>query len=158
MPEHKTVHVKVGDFEADIDEELAPLIEEIWKMDFPTVNSCQENQPGVAWIEFFSSVDAAEFLDVVAGEYSDESDSLYNRIRGEWDGTSGPVQGKWKFDIHPVDMSIRQWYVDEGCIDEEPTGAPEFLFHVSIRFPRTDIDVLLQRMREFNANSKSAGC
>ena len=60
--------------------------------------------------------------------------------------------------MHPVDMSIRQWYVDEGCIDEEPTGEPEFIFQVSIRFPRTDIDVLLQRMREFNANSKSAGC
>ena len=83
MPKHKTVHVKVGLFEAEIDEEIAPLIEEIWKAGMGTTNSCQENQPDVAWIEFYSSIDAAEFLDVVAGEYSDEFDSLYNRIRGE---------------------------------------------------------------------------
>ncbi len=147
MPKHKTIHVNIGDLEADIDEMLAPLVKEIWKAGISTANSCQENQPGVAWIEFFSSIDATEFLDIVAGEYSDEFDSLYNRIRGEWSRTSDPVQGKWQFDIHPVDMSIRQWYVDDN-IDEKPTGAPEFIFRVSIRFPCTDINVLLQRMLE----------
>lgn len=157
MTKHKTVYVKVGMFEAEIDEEIAPLIEEIWKADMGTTNSCQENQSGIAWIGFTTSFEAAEFLDIVAGEYSAEFDSLYNRIRGKWDSTSDPVQGMWQYSLYPVDVSVRQWDVDENTIDEEAIGSREFIFHVSIRFPRTDIDVLLQRMREFNLVGNSAG-
>lgn len=157
MAKHNTVHVKVGNFEADIDEELAPLIEEIWKADIPTVNACQENRNGIAWIEFLTGIDVADFLNVVAGKYSDEINSLYNRIRGEWDdAVTGPAEGKWQFSMRSVDMSVRQWFVDENSIDEEVMGPPEFIFHVSIHFPRTDIPVLLQRMREFNARQKSS--
>ena len=46
---HKTVQVKYKDMIAEIDEEIAPLILEIWKADINTDNSCQAN-PDEDWI------------------------------------------------------------------------------------------------------------
>ncbi len=146
---HKTVRVQVGSFEADIDEEIAPLIEEIWRADLYTINSCQENRPGIMWIQFMSADEAAAFLDIVAGSYSYELDSLYNRIRLMWDTDTGPVEGSWEYAISPFDIAVDDRIVDE-YIDEEPTGPPQFVFNVSIRFPRSDVPILVQRLRAFN--------
>jgi hypothetical protein len=147
MKAHKTVTVRVGIMEAQIDVGLAPLIEEIWKADILTLNSSEENHPGIAWIEFRSSDDASRFLDIVAGEYDDDLRGLYNRIRQEWDDSDGPVEGTWDFAIYPVDRSVDQWITDEDMIEEEPIGPPDFDFTVSIRFPREDLELLLARMR-----------
>ena len=154
---HKMVRVQVGSREADIDEEIAPLIEEIWRADLGTVNSCQDNPPGIVWIEFEIAFQAAEFLDIVAGPYSEEFDSLYNRIRLMWERTTGPVEGAWQYDIRPSDMSVDMCVVDDEYIEEKPTGPPEFVFEVSIRFPRSDLPILLERLRAFN-EGRYVGC
>jgi hypothetical protein len=76
--EHRQVFVKVGDFEAEVDEELAPLIKELARAGIVTVMSCQENRPGVAWIVFLSVEDLGAFLNIVA-EYDPEEASFYRR-------------------------------------------------------------------------------
>ncbi|MDA0836118.1 MAG: hypothetical protein O3A29_22835 [Planctomycetota bacterium] len=120
------------------------------------MNSCQENRPGIAWIQFFDVLDATEFLNIVAGEYDGNFQSLYNRIRQAWEPTDQPVQGIWEFDLRPTDLSVRQSKVDENTLDEEADGPPDFLFHVSVRFPQTDIPILLRRMQNHNAACQQA--
>src|SRR4051812_1833359 len=80
MLPHKQVRVKVGDWEADIDEELAPLIEELWEANIETSTSCQESRPGFASIEFDSMDDLCAFMNIV-GEYGPpDEDNLYSRM------------------------------------------------------------------------------
>ena len=139
---HKQVRVKEGYFEADIDEELAPLIQELWKADLATVLSCQENLPGIVWIEFLITTDLAEFLSIVA-EYEPECESLYHRILGHTD-----VEGCWEYDFFPADFALHE---GRDGITDWHEGAPDFYFNASVRFPRTDLPMLLDRMMQHNA-------
>jgi hypothetical protein len=40
----------------EVDEGLAPLLKAIWDLGIMTCNSCQENKPGIMWIEFLTSI------------------------------------------------------------------------------------------------------
>jgi hypothetical protein len=42
----------------EVDEELAPLILALSQLGIETLNSCQENKPGIAWVEFATTADA----------------------------------------------------------------------------------------------------
>src|SRR5262249_6077338 len=55
---HRQVWVEWDGYGADVDEELAPLILALWKKGIVTCNSCQENRPGIAWVEFLTARDA----------------------------------------------------------------------------------------------------
>src|SRR5262249_44089247 len=86
--EHKQVTVRWKGMEAEVDEELAPLILTLWKNGIVTTNSCQENRPGIAWIEFLTPEDARLFLNKVV-EYPTKEEvdgpfweTLYGRIVG----------------------------------------------------------------------------
>ncbi len=162
---HETVFVKVGakrrrgqgkfvGMDADIDIEIAPLIEKVWRAGFHTFNSCQENQPGIIWIEFDLD-DGLQFLNIVADEYSDDYDSLYNRIRHGWE-TKDKKSIDWEFAINLVDWSIESRYEGENgepgdiyCI-ETPTGPPNFIPFLSVRFPKEDLTLVEERMRQHN--------
>lgn len=145
---HKQIRVCIGDREADIDEGIAPLIEELWKADIETFNSCQENKPGIIWIQFASPEDASRSLDIVA-QYEDGVDTLYNRARIAW----APFDDKdmtapfWEYAILPEDMAMVEEYDEnEDLIEESHMGKPCFTFSVSIRFPVADYAVILERM------------
>src|SRR5262249_27978542 len=123
IPGHKTVTVCVGAWEADIDEEIALLIEEIWKADIMTMNSCQGNRLGIVWIEFLTADDATRFLNIVA-EYDKETDSLYNRIRHGWQRRNAKMSAPfWEYTTRPQDFAIQQ-QLDENdeCLDEWHDG------------------------------------
>lgn len=145
---HKQLLITWGGQETEVDEELAPLILGLWKRGIVTVNSCQENQPGIAWIEFLTAEDAAAFLDLVA-RYEEGVDTLYNRINHRWDWTdeNKPLSAPfWKYDVHPIDAGIVEELTDEGTMSEEHMGVNKFYFSVSIRFPRTDLPRILERV------------
>lgn len=140
---HKTVQVRVGNYEAAIDEKIAPLIREIWMVGIETINSCEANRPGVVWIQFASSDGGAVFLDIVASYTDgDESDFLYDRIlqRGS---------NNWEYTLHPNDYSLDEW-LDDDVVDESHSGVSNFGFSVSIRFPITDLPILVERLSRFN--------
>jgi hypothetical protein len=151
MERHKTVTVRVGPWEAAMDELIAPLIEELWKAGIETTNSCQENQPGITWIAFATAADAVEFLNIVA-EYEEELDILYNRMCHDWDRESAPLSAPyWEYEVHPVDLALcRVLDPVEEAIDEWHTGCPDFGFTLSIRFPLCDLPVLTARMQHYN--------
>jgi hypothetical protein len=153
--EHKQVRVRCNGQSGNIDEELAPLIRALWKAGIYTTNSCQENQPGIAWIEFSSFDDAKKFLDLVAvypagwdrrSKNGGKSVSkvpfwktLYGRITNCGDG------GDWQFDVHPFDFGVEEKLVKDEIITR-CIGPAYFEMYVSIRFPKSDVPLILEQL------------
>jgi hypothetical protein len=49
-----------------------------------------------------------------------------------------------------MDLALNQTFTDDDCIDEWHEGQPCFHFEPSVRLPRTDLPVLLDKMRRHN--------
>lgn len=130
---HRQVRVRVGQREADVDEGISELIEQLWLADIGTGLSCEENQPGIAWIDFDTPRDARRFLTIVV-KYESDADSLYKRA----------TESEWQYDLHLYDYAL---FGED--FDQHP-GRTEFWFSVSIRFPRTDMPVLHERLKRHN--------
>jgi hypothetical protein len=134
--QHKQVLVCVGHRWADVDEGIAPLIEQIWLADIDTALSCHENQPGLVWIFFPSPGGARRFLNIVA-PYERDADSVYQRVlRSDYDSPQA-----WIIDAFHEDL----------LEDEHHQRRQKWTFSVSIRFPKSDMPVLMARLRQHNA-------
>jgi hypothetical protein len=144
MPEHKQIAIFHPDSNEtiEVDEGIAPLIKAIWNLGISTCNSCQENMPGVVWIEFLTAKDVEAFLSRVVSRLDPVNEPkagswLYSRIIGE--------NGGWKYNAHPHD--VRE-YIDKekGTLElntSEPCG---IMLSISIRFPVADYEMLLDLM------------
>lgn len=158
MAEHPQVSIQVApDYTLDVDDGIADLITEIWRVGLTTTLSCQDNRTkeapsGCIWIEFTSAAEAEAFLDIVSGPYSDDPDSLYNRIRHggcppHCDGVDCYQEhGPWRYSVGVDDQNIDGWEEKDDWV-EESVGPPWFLFSLSVRFPHRDYEVVLSRMR-----------
>jgi hypothetical protein len=149
MYNHKQVLVKYGHERAYVDEGIAPLILALWQNGISTTLSCQENRPGIAWVQFPTPLDAKSFLDIVA-EYEEGVETLYNRITNNWvygDGQE-PSVPPWEYTTCPWDEA-RYLEPDENgeTVEEYHDGEPYFLFPISVRFPVSDLPVILDRLQ-----------
>jgi hypothetical protein len=122
----------------EVDEGIAPLLQVIWSCGIITCNSCQENKPGIIWIEFLAAEDAEAFLTrIVSGLdpiNSPEADNwLYSRITG--------ANGGWQYTAHPHDA---REYIDEECgtIELNASQLCSIALSISIRFPAEDYEIL----------------
>jgi hypothetical protein len=138
MP-HETIVVQVGEWKADIDVMLAPLIHEIWLAGIETFMCCQETEPGMAWVEFDSVQGLVRFLNIV-GKYEEGSDTLYNRMSFRQAGTTSAPD--WWYSINVWDCAFDD---DTGYV-----GPTDFDVTVGINFPHCDLPVLLKRMKGHN--------
>jgi hypothetical protein len=161
--EHPQVPVAWGGRHAEVDEGLAPLILERWRAGIDTLNSCQEDRPGVAWVNFFGTADAKRFLDLVAVYPTGEqcrtvdgrayvgdvpfAETLYGRITGL--GSAGD----WEYALHLIDLAVEVELVGDA-VEVSCTGPADFEFDVSVRFPRADLPALLERLRRHNAGCR----
>src|SRR4051812_34110171 len=63
LPRHSTNRVSGNGLEADVDEDLAPLIGVLWRRGVRTTACCEEESAsGLVWIQFASVPDALEFI------------------------------------------------------------------------------------------------
>jgi hypothetical protein len=147
MLPHKQVKVKVGDMEDDVDEELAPLIEELWKAKIATHMSCQENPVGFAWIVFNSANDLCMFLNIVGDYEPTFEDNLYSRLNM----VSENHDSWWEYDMLLYEYGFQE---AEGGAEESHDGVPAYDILPSIRFPRSELPILLKRMTEQNAEDQ----
>jgi hypothetical protein len=153
--EHPQKHIKVGRREACVDEGIAPLIEELWKADIDTCLSCQENRPGIIWIDFITPYDAGQFLSIVAHEHDPDPASLYNRICQEWVPPDGALPD-WDYATRPTDLNVEQTFDEDGYVVEIPLGKPKIVFSCSVRFPQQDYAMALERMKQHNARKSAS--
>ncbi|MGA9098572.1 MAG: hypothetical protein WB392_06530 [Methanotrichaceae archaeon] len=141
MSEHKQVIIFNSALNQmiEVDEGIAPLLKAIWNLGIATCNSCQENKPGVIWIEFLRAEDAEIFLTHVASGLdpvnSPAADNwLYPRIIGQNEG--------WQYSAHPHDS---REYIDEenGTLELNASERCGIALSISIRFPVKDYERLL---------------
>jgi len=140
LTEHKQVTIQdpTSNAKIEVDEMMAPLLEAIWSFGLITCNSCQENKPGIMWIEFLSAEDAEAFITrIVSGLdpiNNPKADNwLYSRIKGSSWG--------WQYTAHPHD--VRE-YIDPECgtIELDASQSCAFTLSISIRFPKSDYEKL----------------
>jgi hypothetical protein len=139
--EHKTMPVK--DFmghDIDIDENIAPLISEIWKAQINTNNSCQDNVPAdYVWVEFSSINDFDKFINIINNSLTERS-TMYERMMG-YDGPH------WRYNSLMHDENE----VYESDVDDiVAIGPPKFKVTISLRFPQCDLDEVYTRVRDYN--------
>jgi hypothetical protein len=127
----------------EVDEGIAPLLEAIWNCGIITCNSCQENRPGIIWIEFLASEDAEAFLTrVVSGldpiNRPGAGNWLYSRMTGG--------DGGWQYAAHPHDA--REYFDEEGGSIELNALKPcKIALSISVRIPAADYEWLCTLLR-----------
>jgi hypothetical protein len=140
---HPVARIEHDGKSAEIDEEIAPLVLELWRANLWTVSSCQDVR-GRVHIDFADWAAAEAFVNLVVGERSSDVESLYSRI---------------VVDDEPDDWEQfrrrRVWEFGGGRpIDYAATGQPDLGFWcVAVMFPRNDLELVFQRVRDFNAAS-----
>jgi hypothetical protein len=154
--QHNTKHIEYTDadnfkFEADVDELIAPLVLNLWKLGIKTNLSCQNNK-GKVWIDFFSAVDAEEFLNYVA-EFDRSEESMYQRMGGTvFGGGNNDQWYDWQYDIHCEDYAVSYPNMDEepdaDDLVMEFDGEHAFIFSVSVRFPTEDLTRVMERIEK----------
>jgi hypothetical protein len=128
MP-HKKIHIKHGQMQDDFDEEIAPLILNLWKLNITVMDGCQEVDPGWSFLEFVSSLDLENFLDLVS-EPSSDSDSIHSKIE------NSEHSQNWEPDIQITDFG-----------HENPKFS-NYHVHVYLRFPKSDIPGISKKISE----------
>lgn len=137
---HKQVPVKIGSSSINIDEMIAPLIEEMWKSFIMTTSSCQEfwEESGRAWIAFPNEHELKKFLNLVGDNSNiDDMDSLYRRISPP--AFRAEELNAWEFGVMVDDDNI--------CYGG---GLCNFQLHFHVWFPQSDIPLLLKKLKQNN--------
>ncbi len=146
---HKTVAVQVGSCRAEIDEEIAPLIREMWIAGIETYMSCQQDGWGLVWIQFPEAAGLVDFLNIVT-KYERGANTLYNRMVHEW--TNNTSTSEWIYEVFPDDLAFnRDAPQGERAIQDEHDGQPYFHLDFCVRFPQCDLPIVLRRMKQYNA-------
>ena len=142
---HEAVRVRVGNRQAQIDRDIAPLIREIWGAGIETIMSCQQDGSGRVWVHFSNISNGVRFLNIVA-RYEPGPGNLYARMhpRFEFDETV------WWYEVHEDDFALH----DEARTEERYEGPPDFFFTFTVRFPPADLPEVVERLREYNRLNK----
>ncbi len=137
----------------EVDEGIAPLLSIIWDAGMITCNSCEENEPGIMWIEFFSMMDVEKFLLI-------QIDALGNRIHKHPDfndwfcyrilGYEGNDLRPWRFDAHP---NIYPVTPNQKSIYSRSSSNRRIELSVSVRFPREDYQIVLDLIKYYLARN-----
>lgn len=149
MTIHKQVEIysPLSERNINVDEGIAELIELLHKLDILTFLSCQENQPGIMWINF-PSEDADVFLSICASgrdeDFIDFENSLYGRMMNE------NVPQSWHYTAHFHDWSEKyDEKKDEVCYD----GDSYITSSISVRFPISDYTLIMERIQSHLKNT-----
>lgn len=150
MANHKQIKVynPIDDCITEIDEGIVELVQLLWDLSFETDNSCQELEPGIMWISLLN-YDAEEFLTVIASrreedlETEDLSSSMYWRMRDP------ALEGSWDYRVSLHD-SAEVW--DDESDAHIFDGDSEITLFVSIKFPVSDYDEILERLKQYAAS------
>lgn len=155
MP-HPTRPVRIGGLQADIDEDLAGLVAELWRAGVDTASACQDEgesmlevlsggdwaariaaaHAGRAYVDFVSIDDVRRFYDAVAN--GGPRDAIYERL------AHPAAPGAWEVRVSLYDTLPTTGTGDWACPSAFATGVWR------VRFPRDDIDEITARVVRTN--------
>lgn len=134
----------------EVDEAIAPLLISLWETKIRTCNSCQENEPGIIWIEFFSMKDVERLLTIMVrslGErinaHPEVNDWFCYRILGH----EGERLPGWRYEAYPNLSSITP--DQDGGIYPEGIFESRVELSVSTRFPVEDHQMVLDLVNKY---------
>jgi transposase len=134
----------------EVDEAIAPLLISLWENKIRTCNSCQENEPGIIWIEFFSMKDVERLLTIMVrslGErinnHPEVNDWFCYRILGH----EGERLPGWRYEAYPNLFSLETDQSDE--IYPEGIFKSKVELSVSTRFPVEDHNMVLDLANKY---------
>jgi hypothetical protein len=137
MPYHTQVNIynPVLKTYVEVDAGIADLLVLLWDAGISTSFSCEDNEPGIMWIEFISSHDAEQFITLAVPQ---NRGSIYDQAMGKADTQ------KWQYTTRLLDFS--KW---QNLGSRHPsTDKPEFHIPISIRFSASIYDQLLINVRK----------
>lgn len=158
-PHHQTVDLDLNGEPTPIDVEIAPLVLEINRAGLETADSCQQGWDGRAHIGFRWADDAAQFLAIVGGDVSSDTESLWSRITREdepaEDWERFRRERMWSYTAGAYDLSA----IFEGEGDDERLlrrGDPAYGFGIGVGFPPSDIPDLVAALQRYNTGGSPA--
>ena len=166
MRTHPTTTVTHEDRAAEVDVELAPVILEIWRAGIDTIHSCQDvgenvaglaaglphladvvrRESGRASIGFAGGDAVMAFLDVLAN--AGPRDQLYERMV-HWASPDA-----WQLVLGVQDQGLRDGEAGQG-VDGAALSCL-VLASFQVRFPRSDVGEITERLRRHNRNEAVA--
>jgi hypothetical protein len=131
----------------EVDAGIAPLLFVLWDAEILTCNSCEENEPGIIWIEFYSASDTEKLLLSIIkalGEqihsHPEANDWFCYRILGQ----NGNRLKPWIYAAHP---NIYPTRCNQRKIYSKNLAACKIELSVSLRFPKEDYTIVLELLQ-----------
>lgn len=152
---HKTKHIEYTDKdghkrEDDVDELIAPLVLNLWKLDIFCSGGCQ-NVHGNVSLEFSTAMDAEMFLNAAA-EYNRDEESMYQRMGGTIFEGCGDEHWNWHYECFIKDYGVSYPNLDEEPepedLVEEFEGKHTFIFSMRVFFPLEDLANVEKRIEK----------
>ena len=158
---HPTRWVELGTMGADVDEDLADAVLELWRAGIDTASACQDEGDSIrdtgrgdpAWVEhtanayagrsyvdFVSLDDVRRFYDLVAN--AGERDGVYERM------AHPAAPGAWEVRVTVYDALPSTGTGDWSDPSSFAVGV------VRVRFPRTDATAIADRLRRANSGQR----
>jgi hypothetical protein len=138
----------------EVDVGIASLLLVLWDAEILTCNSCEENEPGIIWIEFYSTNDAEKLLLLIIkalGEqihsHPEANDWFCYRILGQ----NGDMLNAWRYDAHPNVYPTR---CNQKKIYSKNLAACKVELSVSLRFPKEDYTIVLELLHHLLYHSQ----
>ena len=132
-----------------VDEGIAPILQSLWDAKIRTCNSCQENEPGIIWIEFYSMKDVERLLTIIIRSLGDRikkhpeiCDWFCYRILGH----GGEKLTPWRFDAYPNLSPTRP---NQRSIYPKSIFDSKIELSVSARFPCEDKQMVLDLVSKY---------
>jgi hypothetical protein len=149
MFDHKQISVFYPAYRRfiEVDAGIAPLLLVLWDAEILTCNSCEDNEPGIIWIEFYSASDAEKLLLSIIKSLGErihsrpeENDWFCYRILGQ----NGDKLKPWIYNAHPNVYPTR---CNQRKIYSKDLSACKVELSVSLRFPKEDYTMVLWLMQ-----------
>ena len=147
---HPTARVDGFCKHADIDVEIAPLIEKLWRLKISTNNSCQDwsGRPGCVWISFDNVDDLNRFVLRAISLHSSGSSFVGRVTENSLYPPDNEKADDWRYRLFVEDTSYYNRPTQPGVIYRIPEGydygARAIASHVQVSFPRKDLLLVCQ--------------
>ena len=131
---HNTISVynPIHNEYVDIDTNIVPLIEYIWKNNISTTLSCENNSPNnYIWVCFATGTDLELFLKIVFRDVK-IGDDFYDRGFPHWGTEDG-----WYYSIN----------ADRNSEYDGLSETDNVFISISVRFPQRDYDTVLNKLK-----------
>jgi hypothetical protein len=137
MTMHRQVRVRANGMDARVDDGMRDLIRECWRAHIYTWLSCQEIEPGKAWLSL-PAFAAEKLIDALSEptHLLDDGGGLFARIHGTTE----------------LDAEHTRWQY-RAAVNHHIYPDAKAAMLISLRFPTSDIAMLTERLRRHNAHN-----